>query len=176
MKRKSVYHMNDEKKLVSRLHEEIMDSEANRKELLNAFVKTLDLRCNRFHPLVFINGEPKIGNNTYIGFFSEVNARKGIVEIGNNCDIASFVSINVADSHKKVLGFSDDIERGEIILEDSVFVGSHSFIGGKTHIGYHSVVAAGTILVNSGKIPPYSLVVGNPAEIKPGYYREKVDK
>jgi acetyltransferase-like isoleucine patch superfamily enzyme len=127
---------------------------------------------NQFHPLVFINGKPKIGKNVYIGFFSEVNAKGAEVEIGNNCDIASFVSINVADSHKKVIGLSKDIERNNIILENNVFVGSHSFIGRGVYIGHHSVVGAGTIIAKPCKIPPYSLVVGNPPIIKEGCYKQ----
>ena len=92
--------------------------------------------------------------------------------VGDDCDIASFVSINCADSHRKAIGLARDVERKDITLEHHVFVGSHSVIKGGAHIGHHSVVAAGTI-VGPGKIPPYSLVVGNPAKIKPGYYKKK---
>ena len=68
----------------------------------------------------------------------------------------------------------EEIERGPIILEENVFVGSHSFIGKNTHIGHHSVVAAGTIIIDGGEIPPYSLLKGNPAKVYPGIYRDKV--
>jgi len=131
---------------------------------------------NPFHPLVCINGDPKIGKNVCIGFFSEVNAKNANVLIGDNCDIASFVAINAADSHKKCLGLAKEIERGDITLENDVFVGSHSFIGGGVYIGHHSVVGAGTIIAKPCKIPPYSLVVGNPAKIKEGYYKKFYDK
>lgn len=124
---------------------------------------------NRFHPLVWIVGEPEIGENVYIGGFSEVNANGARVRIGAHCDIASFVSINCADSHKRCIGLSDAIERSDITIEDHVFIGSHSFVKGGAHIGHHSVVAAGTI-VEKGVIPPYSLVVGNPMRVKAGYY------
>ena len=70
------------------------------------------------------------------------------------------------------IGISDKIDRGPITLDENVFVGSHSFIGGGTHIGHHSVVAAGTILIKGGEIPPYSLIKGNPAVVYPGYYKK----
>lgn len=133
--------------------------------------KLIKVPENPFHPLVFINSRPEIGKNVSIGFFSEVNAKGAKVKIGDNCDIASFVSINVADSHKKCIGLIDEIERKDIIIERNVFIGSHCFIKKGTHIGHHSVVAAGTI-VESVKIPAYSLVVGNPMKIKAGYYRK----
>lgn len=138
-------------------------------KLLN---EMLDLKPNEFHPLVFINAPEccEFGKNVYIGYLSEVNARGSKVVIKDNCDIAGFVSINVADSHQRCIGLKDEIDRGPITLEESVFVGSHSFIGGHTHIGHHSVVAAGTILIKGGYIPPYSLIKGNPAQIYPGYY------
>ncbi|NMC99792.1 MAG: acyltransferase [Bacteroidales bacterium] len=139
---------------------------------LKSIIKLLDLRENPFHPLVFINGKPKIGKNVYIGLFSEINAKESIIQIGNNCDIASFVSINVADSHLKCIGKTDKVDRKKIILGRNVFVGSHSFIAGETIIGHHSVVGAGTILINAGKIPPFSLIVGNPAIIKPRYFKD----
>jgi acetyltransferase-like isoleucine patch superfamily enzyme len=131
----------------------------------------LILPANKFHPLVYIGGKPKFGKNIYIGLFSEVNTKGANVNIGNNCDIASFVSINVADSHKKTIGLSTEIERNNITLEDNVFVGSHSFIGGGVYIGHHSVVAAGTIINKKCKIPPFSLVIGNPFKVKKRYFK-----
>ncbi len=143
-------------------------------EFRKKVLKALQVPFNRFHPLVHIWGEPQIADGVFIGFFSEVNANKGEVIIGENCDIASFVAINCADSHLHAIGLSDEITRSTIILENNVFVGSHSFIGGNTHIGHHSVVGAGTILIDGGKIPPYSLIVGNPAVIKENYYEGKI--
>jgi acetyltransferase-like isoleucine patch superfamily enzyme len=149
----------------------IKEDSTIRKDFLSLLIKALDLRENPFHPLVFISGEPKIGKNVYIGFFSEINAKGAEVIIGNNCDIASFVSINVADSHKKCIGLKKEDERKPIIIENNVFIGSHCFVKGGAHIGHHSVVAAGTI-VEGIKIPPYSQVYGNPMNVKEGYYKD----
>jgi acetyltransferase-like isoleucine patch superfamily enzyme len=151
----------------------LFNSSKFKKALYNLLIELLDLRKNIFHPLVFILGNPKIGKNVSIGLFSEVNANKCTISIGDNCDIASFVSINGADSHKKVLGLTNEIERGSIIIEDNVFIGSHCFIGQNVHIGHHSVLGAGSIVIGKN-IPPFSLVVGNPPNIKEGYYNKIV--
>ena len=135
--------------------------------------KLIKMPANPFHPLVYISGQPEFGKNVYIGLLSEVNAKDARVSIGDNCDIASFVSINSADSHKKTLGLAEKIDRQDITLEHNVFIGSHCFIGGGTHIGHHSVVAAGTMIAKPCQVPPYSLVVGNPFVIKAGYYKKK---
>ena len=95
--------------------------------------------------------------------------------IGDNCDIGPLVSINCADSHERSLGLMDKINRKPIKLGKNVFVGCNAVILGGTEIGHHSVVGAGTV-VRPSKIPPYSLVFGNPMIVKPGYYKNKIKK
>ena len=146
-----------------------------KEEFQSLFTELTDIRENPFHPLVWIGGEPEIGKNVYIGGMSEVYAKAAKVVIGDNCDIASFVVINCTDSHKRTIGLSEEIERKDIILENNVYVGTQSFIGGGVHIGHHSVVGAGTI-VREGNYPPYSLIVGNPAVVKEGYYLKKMEE
>lgn len=135
------------------------------------FLRTIHNRDNPYHPLVWINGEPEIGPGTYIGGFSEVNAKGARVRIGRDCDIASFVAINVADSHLRCIGLTEDNACADIEIGDQVFIGSHSVILGGAVIGHHSVIGAGTV-VRAGVIPPFSLVVGNPMSVKEGYYRQ----
>jgi acetyltransferase-like isoleucine patch superfamily enzyme len=163
---------NMNKKEIREIFDAIRQDPELQAECRSIMIELFDLRKNPFHPLVFINGTPEFGKGTCVGFFSEINAKGGRIVIGDSCDIASFVSINVADSHKACIGILDTIQRGTIILGDHVFIGSHSFIGGNTSVGHHSVIAAGTILINGGVIPPYSLVAGNPAKTKPGYYKD----
>lgn len=136
------------------------------------FTRLTTFSSNRFHPLVWINGEPEIGEGTFIGAMSEINAKDAHIKIGSHCDIASFVSINCADSHKRCIGLSNEISRKNINIGDHVFIGSHSLIKGGANIGNYCVVAAGTI-VDSCNIPPYSLVFGNPMKIRPNYYQIK---
>jgi len=146
----------------------------DRREFRSLLLDAIDNKENPYHPLVWINGSPEIGDDVYIGGFSEINAKGARVHIGRGCDIASFVAINVADSHRRTIGLSDKNELQDISIGDYVFIGSHSVILGGAEIGHHSVVGAGTV-VRGGKIPPFSLVAGNPAVIKPGYYRAEYE-
>lgn len=140
-----------------------------REQFAEKLAELLHMPRNPYHPLVWIIGTPEIGEGVSIGGFSEVNAKGARVVIGDHCDIASFVSINCADSHKRCIGLSNDIERCDIEIGDHVFIGSHCFVKGGARIGHHSVIAAGTI-VDQHEIPPYSLVTGNPMHIRAGYY------
>jgi|TARA_B100000315_G_C14537709_1_gene569294 acetyltransferase-like isoleucine patch superfamily enzyme len=141
-------------------------------EFKQLFLEMIGNQDNPFHPLVWINGDPEIGPGTYIGGFSDINATKGRIVIGAQCDIASFVAINAGDTHLMMVGLAEKPEAGDIEIGDYVFIGSHSVIMGGVQIGHHSVVGAGTI-VRPVEIPPYSLVVGNPMVIKSGYYNKK---
>ena len=140
-------------------------------KLKEFFLKFVENKKNRFHPLVWINGKPEIGKNVYIGGFSEINSKGAKIKIGRNCDIASFVSINVADSHLKTIGKAKKISKKNITIEKNVFIGSHSVILGGTIIKKNSVVAAGTVL-RGEKIPEYSLAIGNPVKIIKGHYKK----
>lgn len=106
------------------------------------FQQLTNFKENPYHPFVWILGEPIIGDNVYIGGFSEINSQGAKITIGNHCDIASFVSINCADSHLKCIGLSKSIVRKDIILEDHIFIGSHSVIKGSSR---------GPPLCNSGR-------------------------
>src|SRR5262245_55902597 len=124
------------------------------KEFSKLLAQVTNMPENRFHPFVWIVGEPEIAAGVYIGGLSGVNARGARVVIGESCDIASFVSINCADSHLCCIGLADENTRRDIVIEGHVFIGSHSVVKGGAHIGHHSVIAAGTI-VDAGRVPPY---------------------
>ncbi len=141
-------------------------------EFQDLFCSLTQFKKNIYHPLVWIIGEPEIGDNVYIGGLSEIYAKGAKVIIGSNCDIASFVSINCADSHKKCIGLAQEVVHKDIVIGNNVFIGSHSVIKGGAKIGHHTVIAAGTV-VDAGEIPPYSLVTGNPMRIKKEYYKTK---
>ena len=143
-------------------------------EFQRLFLEMMENKENPFHPLTWINGDPQIGEGTYIGGFSEINAKGAKVVIGANCDIASFVAINVADSHRLTIGLDDESDIRDIEIGDRVFIGSHSVVLGGAKIGEGTTIAAGTV-VRAGNIPPFSLVMGNPMVVKPGYYKRALE-
>lgn len=143
----------------------------NNNEFRESFSKLTNFQTNPYHPLVWITGTPIIGKNVYIGGMSEISAKNSEIKIGDNCDIASFVAINSADSHKKCLELEDEIIRKDIIIENNVFIGTHSVILGGVYIGHHTVISAGSVVRNC-KIPPFSLVING--EIKKGFYKKNL--
>lgn len=137
----------------------------------------LHLTPNRFHPLVWMQGDVTVGKGTYIGGFSEVFGKGASISIGDNCDIASWVVINVADSHLKTIGLSRNVELRPIVIGNNVFIGTLSAILGGVTIGHHSVIGAGVILRGPREILPYSLVYRDDDSgklvVKSNYYQKR---
>jgi acetyltransferase-like isoleucine patch superfamily enzyme len=108
-------------------------------------------------------GEITIGNHTRIGLGNTII---GPVMIGNNVILAQNVVIS-ALNHK----FEDvlmtinqqGVKTDQIIIEDNVWIGANSSVLAGVHIGEHVVVGAGSVVTKD--IPPFSVVVGNPARI-----------
>lgn len=144
-------------------------------EFRNSFFELMEFPDNPYHALVWINGNPNIGKDTYIGGFTDINAKGANLSIGDNCDIASFVAINVADTHRQAIGLAEVPTCRDITIGNHVFIGSHCVVMGGTTIGSRSVIGAGSVVKNVN-IPSFSLVVGNPAVVKPGYYKAEFEE
>ena len=90
----------------------------------------------------------------------------GKITIGNYVGIASKCSI-IAETHNiadisipyKLQGIEDQ----PVSIGNSVWIGAHSIILGNSKIGDGVIISAGSVV--SGEIPPYSVVMGNPARV-----------
>lgn len=120
-------------------------------------------------------GNVVLGQRVSICAPSEIMAKHSQVLIGEECDIAAFVTITTADSHRRCLGLTSTVDRKEIVIEDHVFIGQGAIILGGTRIGHHSVIGAGVIL-SGHVVPPYSRVTTPPPVIMPQFYAKKFDK
>lgn len=126
----------------------------------------------KIHRTAVLNNAPEIGIGTSVGEYCVIQNYEGMVRIGKNCDISARISINCSDSHLRCIGLSDKIEYLPITIEDHVYIGEGAIILGGCTIGHNSVIGTGVVIPKNTMIPPYSLVIGNPAEVKSGYYRK----
>lgn len=124
-----------------------------------------------------------IGNGTKIGAFVEI--QKG-ASIGENCKISShsficegvsigngvFVGHNVSfinDKNPMAVNEDGSLKEGDdwqlipTHIEDCVSLGTSATIMGGITIGTGAVVGAGAVVTKD--VPPYAVVVGNPAKI-----------
>ena len=95
--------------------------------------------------------------------------------IGNYCSIATDVMFILDADHYtnhistfpfkvKVLGEKQEgVSKGDIIVDDDVWIGYGATIMSGVHIGQGAVVAAGAVVTKD--VPPYAIVGGVPAKV-----------
>jgi serine O-acetyltransferase len=103
------------------------------------------------------------GEQGYIGSGFAITHGYGVIlpkraRIGSNCTVFHGVTIGRRRIWKE--GAYQDYWP---VIEDEVWIGAHAVVIGNIRIGRGSRIAPGAFVTTD--IPPYSLVVGNPAQI-----------
>jgi acetyltransferase-like isoleucine patch superfamily enzyme len=105
-----------------------------------------------------------IGDHTWIGpgcFFHSAGGIKIGKAVGVGPGVKILTSVHKEDDLSKPIIFND-LEFGEVIIEDGCDVGMGSIILPGVKTGEGSIIGAGSIVTKN--IPPYSVVAGNPAK------------
>ncbi len=101
--------------------------------------------------------------------------------IGNDVIVSSYTSIitgnhrtnlvgkHIIDIDEKTEKLPDDDQ--DVIIEDDVWIGTHSIILKGVHIGTGSVIAAGAVVTKD--VPPYSIYI-NSHRILPRFTQEEI--
>lgn len=127
-----------------------------------------------------------VGKRSYgiINYFDFHDGCKLI--IGNYCSIAKNVFFCMGGEHdyRKISTFpfgakinhvSSSISKGDIIIEDDVWIGVNVTILSGVRIGKGSIIGAGSVVTKS--IPAYSIVCGSPAKVvKMRFSNEIIDE
>ncbi len=100
--------------------------------------------------------------NISIGSFSSIGQNVCIVDFNHNFSriSSSFINYNLLKENYQ----SDIITNGPVTIQEDVWIGSNSVILPGVTIGRGSIIGGGSIV--NKNIPAYSIVVGNPAQVK----------
>ena len=107
-----------------------------------------------------------VGENTYIGEQNNIRAAGASILIGDNCLISqqvSIVSTNHGIAKDTLMNAQKWVSKGDIIIENDVWIGCSSQILAGVKIGEGAIIAAGS-LVNKD-VESYSIVGGVPAKL-----------
>ncbi|MCI6697138.1 MAG: acetyltransferase [Solobacterium sp.] len=116
-----------------------------------------------------------VGKNTYGPINALMFNRDSKLIIGNFCSIAPRVSFILSADHYtnhistfpfkvKLLGEKQEgVSKGDIIVDDDVWIGYGATIMSGVHIGQGAVIAAGAVVTKD--VPPYAIVGGVPAKV-----------
>lgn len=108
-------------------------------------------------------GDISIGDHTRIGLGNTII---GPVHIGNDVILAQNVVISALNHNYQDITnciTNQGVNVAEVTIDSNVWVGANCVILSGVHIGEHVVVGAGSIVTKD--IPPYCVVVGNPARV-----------
>lgn len=126
---------------------------------------------------VFDISKVSVGRYTYGEISVDTSGNEGeSLHIGSFCSIASNVKFVLAGEHnidffstypfkQKLMGETivETKTKGEIIVDDDVWIGERALILSGVHIGQGAVVAAGAVVTKN--VSPYTIVGGVPANV-----------
>lgn len=139
-------------------------------------------KWRKLNPHNFTNAEDlfepacvNVGNYTYGGLRVLTYNKMNKLSIGRFCSIAQEVMFVLSADHYiehissypyKVWIMKEEqegVSKGNIVVEDDVWIGFRSTILSGVHIGQGAIVAAGSVVTKD--VPPYAIVGGIPAKV-----------
>ncbi len=121
------------------------------------------------HPLAAVTGNVIIGKNCYIGPGAAIRGDWGQIILEDGVNVQENCTVHMFPGKSITLKESAHIGHGAIIhganLGKNCLIGMNTVIMDDAEIGDESIVGAMAFVKAETKIPPRSLVVGNPAKV-----------
>ena len=121
------------------------------------------------HPQAAVTGNVIIGKNVYVGPGAAIRGDFGKIIIEDGCNVQENCTIHMFPGITVILKENAHIGHGAIIhgaiIGKNCLVGMNAVIMDNVELGDNCIVGALTLIKADEKIPPYSLLVGNPAKI-----------
>lgn len=132
-------------------------------------MKSNPLACSS-HSCIFIEDGAKLMVGANVGISSTILWVCQSITIGNNVKIGGGSILMDTDAHSLHYMDRRDVLRDDkhrinqsIVIDDDVFIGTHSIILKGVHIGARSIVGAGSVVTKD--IPQDCIAAGNPAKV-----------
>lgn len=160
------------------------------KRIIKDLIKKIKWKVNNKHNYTSYGSIPekmdmvKVGRDTYGQLYVQAMSNQYHLIIGNYCSIAGDVLFVLeADHRTNVISTypfltyyggceKDAVSKGDIIVDDDVWIGQRAMIMSGVHIGQGAVIGAGAVVTKD--VPPYAIVGGVPAKIIKYRFRQEV--
>jgi len=134
-------------------------------------------RIPKLHKSVFVAdgakiiGDVEIGEDSGIWFNVVIRGDVNFIHIGSRTNIQDNAVLHVTSKTAPLnIGSDITIGHGAVLhgctIEDFCLIGMGAIVMDKAHIHRHSMVAAGTIVLEGFDVPEGMLVAGIPAKVK----------
>lgn len=121
------------------------------------------------HPHATVTGNVIIGKNVYVGPGAAIRGDWGEIIIEDNCNVQENCTIHMFPGTTVLLKEMAHIGHGAIVhgatIGRNVLVGMNAVVMDNVEVGDESIVGALCFIKANEKIPPRSIVVGNPHKI-----------
>ena len=121
------------------------------------------------HPQAAVIGNVVIGRDVFVGAGAVIRGDWGAIIIEDGCNVQENCVIHIFPGATVTLKEAAHIGHGAVIhgatIGRNVLVGMNSVVMDGADIGDNSIIGALSFVKGEEKIPPRSLVVGNPARI-----------
>lgn len=127
----------------------------------------------------------EVGQGTYGKIFVLNHNIGNKLTIGSYCSIAPGAAFVLNSDHnlKTVSTFPfkakilknemfEAVSKGDIVVDDDVWIGLNAIILSGVHIGQGAVIAAGAVVTKD--VPPYAVAAGNPAKVIKKRFEEEI--
>ncbi len=118
-----------------------------------------------------VTGDVVIGDESSVWFHSVVRGDIHYIRLGSRTNIQDLCVVHVRKrDHPVMMGDDITVGHGAIIhgctIGDRVLIGMGAIILDGVVIGEDSIIGAGSLVTPGTSVPPASLVLGSPAEIR----------
>lgn len=131
-------------------------------------------------PRAVLTGEVSLGADSSIWHNSTLRGDIAPISVGARTNIQDGAVLHVADGLPCVVGEDVTVGHGAIVHGCSVgnrcLIGMGAILLNGAEIGEECIVGAGALVTEGKKIPPRSLVLGNPGKITRSISDEEVSK
>lgn len=121
------------------------------------------------HPNATVVGNVVIGRDVYVAPSAVIRGDWGGIEIGDGCNVQEGCVVHMFPGVTVKLGEAAHLGHGAIVhgaqIGRNVLVGMNSVVMDSAEIGDESIIGALTFVPSEMKVPPRSILMGNPAKI-----------
>ncbi|HTR30176.1 MAG TPA: transferase hexapeptide repeat family protein [Puia sp.] len=121
------------------------------------------------HPHAAVTGDVWIGKNVYIGPGAAIRGDWGRIVLEDGCNVQESCTIHMFPGVRVLLREGAHIGHGAIVhgavIGRNCLIGMNSVIMDNAEIGDECIIGALSFIKAGEKVPPRSVVAGNPAKI-----------